>query len=64
MTNIKRLLRALYNITRLIITGWYELWLHLIDSLERYENTCKKREKRPKTSEKVTNGTDIKPPCL
>ena len=64
MTNIKRLLRALYNITRLIITGWYELWLHLIDSLERYENTCKKRGKRQKTGEKVTNHTDVKPPCL
>lgn len=64
MTNIKRLLSALYNITRLIITGWYELWLHLIDSLERYENTCKTRGKRQKTSEKVTNDTEIKPPCL
>lgn len=64
MTNIKRLLRSLLNITRLIVTGWYELWLHMIDSLERYENSCKKREKMGKTHEKVTNGTDVKPPCL
>lgn len=64
MTNIRRLLSSCYNIARLIITGWYELWLHMIDSLERYEKTCEKRENRSKTHEKATNGTDIKPPCL
>lgn len=61
---MKRLLTTLYNITRLTIRGWRDLFDHVIESLERYENTCKTREKRQKTSEKVTNGTDIKPPCL
>ena len=49
---MKRILKALYNIVRYTIIGWYHLFEHIIDGLERYENTCKKREKVRKSEEK------------
>jgi hypothetical protein len=64
MTNVTRLFKSLYNIARVMIIGWYELFNHMVDSLERYENTCKKREKSAKTTQKAANPPEIKPPCL
>lgn len=64
MTHLTRLLKSLYNIARMILIGWYELFKHVVDSLEQYENTCKKRDKSTKTTEKPAKASDIKPPCL
>ena len=64
MTNVIRLFKSLYNIARVALLNGYELFKHAVDSLERYENTCKKRENPTKTTEKPANPPDIKPPCL
>jgi len=64
MTNVIRLFKSLYNIARMILIGWYELFKHAVESLERYENTCKKRENPTKTTEKAAKAPEIKPPCL
>jgi hypothetical protein len=48
----------------MILIGWYELFKHAVDSLEQYENTCKKQEKPTKNAEKPANPPEIKPPCL
>ena len=64
MTNVIRLFKSLYNIARMILIGWYELFKHVVDSLEQYENTCKKRENPTKTTQKAANPPEIKPPCL
>ncbi len=49
--NMKRLLTTLYNIARHTLIGWYNIFNHVVDGLERYENTCKKREKTSKRGE-------------
>jgi len=47
-----RLLKALGNIARYTCLGWYNTYNHVIDSLERHENVCKKRVNRDKNTEK------------
>jgi hypothetical protein len=64
MTNVIRLFKSLYNIARVALLNGYELFKHVVDSLERYENTCKKQEKPSKTTQKAANPPEIKPPCL
>lgn len=64
MTNVIRLFKSLYNIARIMLLNAYELFKHVVDSLERYENTCKKRENPAKTTQKPAKAPEIKPPCL
>lgn len=64
MTNVIRLFKSLYNITRMMLVSGRELFNHMINSLERYENTCKKRGKCSKTTENAAGPPEIKPPCL
>lgn len=47
-----RLFKALGNIARYTILGWYNIYNHVLESLERYENTCKKRVNSDKNTEK------------
>jgi hypothetical protein len=59
---MKRLFKTLANIVRLSLTGWYQMFNHVVDGLERYENTCKKRVKVRKSEQKYEKTQMTRPP--
>jgi len=64
MNNMMRLLKALGNIARYTCLSWYNTYNHVIDSLERYENTCKKRVNSDKNPEKYSKSVLDEAPKL
>lgn len=59
-----RLFKTLGNIARYTVLGWYNTYNHVLKSLERYENVCKKRVNSDKNTEKYSKNVLDEAPKL